>query len=620
MAQKADIGVIGLGVMGANLALNLADMGNKVAVFNRTHTVTEGFMTGEARSKGIVAADTVEELVALLETPRVVLIMVKAGEAVDLVIAQLSDSLEDGDVIIDGGNSLYQDTDRRRALVEDRDLFYLGLGVSGGEEGARRGPSLMPGGSPQAWDRVEAMLKGVAARAPDGAPCCEWLGEGGAGHFVKMVHNGIEYGDMQLIAEAYDLMRRGLGMEAAEIGETFAEWNKGRLRSYLIEITAEILVETIDDVPIVDLILDAAGQKGTGKWTVISSMDLGQPTSLVAEAVYARIVSSDPAGRQRASRLFDQPIGKASVTADEIESALYASKIMSYTQGFRLMDAASSEYGWNLDLATIASIWRAGCIIRADFLEDITDAYRDNPGLADLSESEFFADALNDALPAWRRVVADAAHTGVPAPAYSIGTRLFRLPTIGKAACQLDPGPAGLLRCPHLRTRRPPTWRVLPPRVGVGLTRRSCPQNRPLPRCKGGNRRRKGGFGQTGGVPGTSMRSGESKSGSDSSAFSTWSRRTPMMKRIASRNGTEIAVSARSWTIGLALKAIPSPAAASMSRSLAPSPIATTWSVGIPSLAAISSRNLAFRGPSTSSPSSFPVNTPSLSSSEFDSE
>jgi 6-phosphogluconate dehydrogenase len=283
----------------------------------------------------------------------------------------------------------------------------------------------MPGGSPAAWERVEVMLKGIAARAPDGSPCVAWIGEGGAGHFVKMVHNGIEYGDMQVIAEAYDLMRRGLGMGAAEIGEAFFGWNEGRLRSYLIEITASILSETDDGTPLVDLILDAAGQKGTGKWTVMSSMDLAQPTTLVAEAVYARIVSSVPERRARAARIFDRPIGTLDVATEAIEQALYASKIISYAQGFGLMRAASDEFGWDLDLGTIASIWRAGCIIRADFLEDITAAYRADAELPEMFENEFFASALNDAENAWRTVVASAVEVGVPVPAYSSALAYF---------------------------------------------------------------------------------------------------------------------------------------------------------------------------------------------------
>ena len=435
MTEKADVAVVGLAVMGANLALNLADMGNLVAVHNRTTEVTDRFMAEGGAENGILAAESLEELVGMLNTPRVVLLMVKAGDAVDILIASLSDYLEDGDIIIDGGNSLYQDTERRRALVEDRGLLYLGMGISGGEEGARRGPSIMPGGSPAAWEHVEPLLKGIAARAPDGSPCAEWMGPGGAGHFVKMVHNGIEYGDMQVIAEAYDLMSRGMGMPASEIARVFAEWNEGRLRSYLIEITSQILETYEDGTPLVELILDAAGQKGTGKWTVITSMELGEPTTLVSEAVYARMVSSDPDRRKQASLVFDDGVGRIeSVTTDDIEQALYASKIISYAQGFRLLDSASQDNEWDLDLGTIASIWRAGCIIRAEFLEDITAAYRNEPGLADMAQDGFFSSALHDAQEAWRRVVAAAVIAGIPVPAYSSalayfdGNRSERLP------------------------------------------------------------------------------------------------------------------------------------------------------------------------------------------------
>jgi 6-phosphogluconate dehydrogenase len=418
--------VVGLGVMGANLALNLADMGNDVVVYNRTESVTEDYLSGEAGQKEIRGAKTLEEAAAMMERPRTFLLMVKAGDPVDQVIAALSDCLEEGDIIIDGGNSLYTDTERRQRQAEDRGFLYLGIGISGGEEGARHGPSIMPGGSYEGWRHVEPMLKGIAARAPDGKPCCEWIGPGGAGHFVKMVHNGIEYGDMQVIAEAYDLMRRGLGKSPEDMAPVFSEWNEGRLRSYLIEISARIMRTRLDDEPIVDLILDAAGQKGTGKWTVISSMDLGQPTTLVAEAVYGRIVSSDPEGRKRAASIFsDPPAPLGGVSTADIETALYASKIISYAQGFRLMRSASEEHDWDLDLGTIASIWRAGCIIRAEFLEDITSAYRRNPDLADMIEDEFFSTALREAEASWRSTVAGAATSGIPSPAYSSALAYF---------------------------------------------------------------------------------------------------------------------------------------------------------------------------------------------------
>ncbi|MGD2061832.1 MAG: NADP-dependent phosphogluconate dehydrogenase, partial [Acidimicrobiia bacterium] len=353
MSNQSDIGVVGLGVMGANLALNLADSGFRVTVYNRTASVTDEFMSGEAADKDISPVHDYESLVASLQKPRVVMIMVKAGDPVDYVISDLVENLEAGDVIIDGGNSRYTDTARRYQAMKEKGIRYVGAGVSGGEEGARFGPSIMPGGDPEAWPLIKDMLQGIAALAPDGSPCCEWIGEGGAGHFVKMVHNGIEYGDMQVIAEAYDLMRRGQGKSLAEISAVFEEWDRGRLKSYLVEITADILATTEDGEPLIDMILDAAAQKGTGKWTVIASMEDAQPTTLVAEAVYARIVSSNPEERQRTARLFDTPIDTIDhVDTDEIEAALYASKIISYAQGFRLLEAASRDHEWNLDLGT----------------------------------------------------------------------------------------------------------------------------------------------------------------------------------------------------------------------------------------------------------------------------
>ena len=426
MSDKADIAVVGLGVMGANLALNLADRGHGVVAYNRTASVTDDFVAGEAGALGITPAYSIEEMIGMLARPRVLLLMVTAGSAVDSVIDSVFEHLEEGDIIIDGGNSLFSDTARRQELVESRGLLYVGMGVSGGEEGARHGPSIMPGGSGEAWQHLEPMLKGIAAKAPDGKPCCEWIGPGGAGHFVKMVHNGIEYGDMQVIAEAYDLMRRGMGLEPTEMSDVFARWNEGRLRSYLIEITSEILSTELEGRPIVDLILDAAGQKGTGKWTVVSSMELGQPTTLVGEAVYARIVSSDPDARRRAATIYDSPIGSLEhIATDDLESALYASKIISYAQGFRLMLAASDEHGWELDLGTIASIWRAGCIIRADFLEDITAAYVRDRDLPDMIEDDFFAGALKEAEASWRSAVSGAVQVGLPTPAYSSALAYF---------------------------------------------------------------------------------------------------------------------------------------------------------------------------------------------------
>ncbi|HEU4319226.1 MAG TPA: decarboxylating NADP(+)-dependent phosphogluconate dehydrogenase [Acidimicrobiia bacterium] len=426
MNVQSDIAVVGLAVMGANLALNLADSGNRVTLYNRTTSVTEKLMAGEAAGKDMVAAATLEEMVATLSTPRVILLMVKAGDPVDYVLDDLVPLLDEGDIVIDGGNSLFTDTARRYEALQSKGIRFVGAGVSGGEEGARHGPSIMPGGDPEAWPVIQGMLKGIAAVAPDGQPCCEWIGEGGAGHFVKMVHNGIEYGDMQVIAEAYDLMRRGMGMAPAEIGDVFAAWNEGRLKSYLVEITADILRTTEDGEPLIDHILDAAGQKGTGKWTVIASMEAAEPTTLVSEAVYARIVSSDPERRGRLAARFGTPIGRIEgVTVGDIESALYASKIVSYAQGFRLLQAASDEYSWSLEMGTLAAIWRAGCIIRAAFLEDITAAYEADPHLADLTEADFFTAALREAETSWRKVVSSAATTGIPAPAYASALAYF---------------------------------------------------------------------------------------------------------------------------------------------------------------------------------------------------
>jgi 6-phosphogluconate dehydrogenase len=435
VTSQSDIAVVGLAVMGANLALNLADSGFRVTVYNRTGAVTDEFMAGEAATKDMVATHSYEELVSSLARPRVTLLMVKAGAAIDAVIDELAPLLDEGDIIVDGGNSLFTDTARRHESLAEQGIRFVGAGISGGEEGARHGPSIMPGGDPEAWPRIRDMLQGIAATAPDGTPCCEWIGEGGAGHFVKMVHNGIEYGDMQVIAEAYDIMRRGMGMSPSEIADVFATWNESRLESYLVEITADILKATEIGEPLIDKILDAAEQKGTGKWTVIASMDSGEPTSLVAEAVYARIVSSDPERRARTADLYSTSTGAVEgVTVADIEAALYASKIISYAQGFRLLRGASDEHGWNLRLGALASIWRAGCIIRARFLEEITGAYATDPDLDDLGAADFFTDALQQAQPSWRRVVAAASMAGIPTPAYSSalayfdGMRSLRLP------------------------------------------------------------------------------------------------------------------------------------------------------------------------------------------------
>ncbi|MEL7156946.1 MAG: decarboxylating NADP(+)-dependent phosphogluconate dehydrogenase, partial [Actinomycetota bacterium] len=439
----ADIGLVGLAVMGQNLVLNMADHDLRVAVYNRTTATTTEFAEGVAApyvaDGRIVTAASLEELVAALARPRRIMLMVRAGAVVDTVIEQLAPLLDDGDVIIDGGNSFYPDTARRQQALEERGLLYVGTGVSGGEEGARNGPSIMPGGSPAARSLVEPVFEAIAAKADDGAPCTAWLGPGGSGHFVKMVHNGIEYGDMQVLAEAYSLLQaRGLDNQA--MAEVFDRWRHGVLRSYLVDITAEILATTDDDGHhVIDHILDAAGQKGSGRWTVTTALELGQPLTLIGEAVMARQLSSDVDIRQVASQRLVGPDGDGVIAADElsiddIELAVYGSKIISYAQGLMLAAEASREFDWGLDLGVIASIWRAGCIIRARFLSDITEAYERRPDLPNLLLADFFADAMAVAHPALRRVVAAAIGAGVPVPAYASaltfydGFRRSRLP------------------------------------------------------------------------------------------------------------------------------------------------------------------------------------------------
>ncbi len=405
--------------MGQNLVLNMTDHGYRVAVYNRTASVTERFLADQARGHDVVATWSIEELVSSLARPRIVMVMVKAGAPVDAVIDQLRPHLEQGDIIVDGGNSLYTDTIRRSREVESGGLLYVGAGVSGGEEGARTGPSIMPGGSPAAWPAVRGILQSIAARVEDGTPCCDWVGPDGAGHYVKMVHNGIEYGDMQVIAEAYALMK-AMGVDHDQMAATFRSWGEGVLESFLIEITADILATRDEDgEPLVEKILDTAGQKGTGKWTVISSMELGQPVTLVAEAVFARIVSALRDARLAVAPVLEGPAAVAAIDLDDIRDALYASKIVSYTQGFLLLRAASEEHGWDLDLGRIASLWREGCIIRAVFLDDITAAFRRDPALPALLADGFFAGAVNSAQHGWRRVVAAAVASGIPVPAYS---------------------------------------------------------------------------------------------------------------------------------------------------------------------------------------------------------
>ena len=429
IGTKADIGVIGLAVMGRNLVLNLIDHGHRVAVFNRTGSKTKAFVASGEGGNQLIGAYALPEFVAAIATPRTVLMMIKAGEPVDNQIEALLPLLDEGDVIIDGGNSLFSDTERRYVECKDSGILYVGAGISGGEEGARNGPSIMPGGDPEAWPVIAPMLTDIAAKVDD-EPMAAWIGPGGAGHFVKMVHNGIEYGDMQVIAEAYDIMRRGIGLTSSQMQESFAEWNTGVLDSYLIEITADILSHTQDDAtPTIDVILDAAGQKGTGKWTVISSMEEGMPVTLVGESVYARMVSSLIDERAAASSVFDTPIDSTPFEEDDaladLHDALYASKIVSYAQGFMLVHAASAAYGWDLDAGTIAGIWRAGCVIRSRFLANITDAYRSQPDLENLLLDEFFSSEISAAVPGWRRTVARAVASGIPTPAYSSALAFF---------------------------------------------------------------------------------------------------------------------------------------------------------------------------------------------------
>jgi 6-phosphogluconate dehydrogenase len=426
--------------MGQNLILNMNDHGFTVVAFNRTVEKVDHFLANEARGTKVIGAHSIEEMVAQLKKPRRVMLMVKAGQAVDEFIEHLLPHLEPGDIIIDGGNSLFEDTIRRVKYVESKGLLYIGTGVSGGEEGARRGPSIMPGGSPAAWPHVKDIFQCIAAKV-DGAPCCDWVGEGGAGHYVKMVHNGIEYGDMQLIGEAYNLMKTGLGLTPEQMHEVFGEWNKGELNSYLIEITRDILAfKDADGQPLVDKILDTAGQKGTGKWTVESSQNLGIPITLIAEAVYARCVSAMKEERVAAAKKLKGP--KPTIKGDQkkfieaIRQALYASKIVSYAQGYMLMRAAAKpeQYNWNLNYGGIALMWRGGCIIRSAFLGEIKKAFDKNPKLSNLLLDPFFKKAIKDCQRSWRNVVAMAAKKGIPVPAFSTalafydGYRTERLP------------------------------------------------------------------------------------------------------------------------------------------------------------------------------------------------
>ena len=435
MEPKGDIAVIGLAVMGQNLILNMNDHGFTVVAFNRTVEKVDEFLAKEAKGTNVLGAHSIEEAVKMLKRPRRVMCMVKAGKPVDEFIEQLLPHLEPGDIIIDGGNSLFDDTNRRVKYVESKGLLYVGTGVSGGEEGARHGPSIMPGGSPAAWPHVKDIFQGIAAKVDGGVPCCDWVGEGGAGHYVKMVHNGIEYGDMQLICEAYNIMKNGLGLSADEMHDVFAEWNKGDLDSYLIEISRDILAKKdADGTPLVDKILDTAGQKGTGKWTVINSQDLGIPITLMAEAVYSRCVSALKEERVKAAKKLKGPrpsIGAAkkdvakNAFIEDIKSALYASKIVSYAQGYMLMRAAAAEYKWNLNYGGIALMWRGGCIIRSRFLGKIKEAYDNNPKLLNLMLDDYFRGEIKKSQKGWRHIVATAAKKGIPVPAFSTALSFY---------------------------------------------------------------------------------------------------------------------------------------------------------------------------------------------------
>ena len=436
---QADIGLIGLAVMGENLVMNMASKGFTVAVYNRTTQRVTDFLAGRAKGKSILGAYSIEEFVGSLKKPRKVMLLVKAGQPVDDFIERLIPHLDAGDIIIDGGNSHFPDTARRMAYVESKGLLYVGTGVSGGEEGALKGPSMMPGGSPAAWPHVKSIFQAISAKAPDGSPCCDWVGEGGAGHFVKMVHNGIEYGDMQLICEAYQLMKDLLGMTADEMHETFKVWNEQELDSYLIEITRDILAYRDEDGnPLLDKILDAAGQKGTGKWTTMAALDAGVPLTLISEAVFARFLSAVKEERVNASGVLADPAprsgGDRRAMIEAIKQALYASKIVSYAQGYQLMRAAAKTYGWNLNYGGIALMWRGGCIIRSAFLGRIKEAFDADPALTNLMLSPYFADALRSAQEGWRKVCAEAVLNGVPVPAFQAalsyydGYRAARLP------------------------------------------------------------------------------------------------------------------------------------------------------------------------------------------------
>jgi 6-phosphogluconate dehydrogenase len=427
--QKADIGLIGLAVMGQNLALNINDHGYRVAVYNRTPEKTDAFLDGPAQGSEIQGFHDLAEFTASLSLPRKIILMVRAGDPVDHLIEQLLPYLEPGDIIMDGGNSRFTDTNRRYRDLTQKEIRFVGCGISGGEEGARHGPSIMPGGNESAWPEIRPILQSIAAKV-DGEPCCQWVGPAGSGHYVKMVHNGIEYGDMQLISEAYHLLRQGLGLSIDEIQAIYHKWNQGVLDSYLIEITANILgMKDQDGSPLLDKILDTAGQKGTGKWTGINAMELGVPLSLIAEAVFARFLSALKEERALASTQYASPetqfSGDLETTIRAIHDALYASKIISYAQGYMLMREAATVYGWELNYGAIALMWRGGCIIRSRFLGDIKRAFSKNPGLKNLLMDDFFIQAIKAAEPGWRKATMLGIELGIPLPTFSSALAFF---------------------------------------------------------------------------------------------------------------------------------------------------------------------------------------------------
>ena len=428
--SDADIGLIGLAVMGENLVLNMASNGYNVVVYNRTISKVDEFLAGRAAGETIIGSHSLEEMCSKLARPRRIMIMVKAGAAVDKVIDGLLPHLDEGDILIDGGNSEFPDSIRRTEDLGAQGILFIGTGVSGGEEGALKGPSIMPGGNPAAWPHVKPIFQSIAAKTDAGEPCCEWVGRGGAGHFVKMVHNGIEYGDMQMICETYQMMKDGLGMSNQQMHDVFSKWNDGVLDSYLIEITRDILGYVDEDgIATVDVILDKAGQKGTGKWTAISALDVGQPLTLIGEAVFARCLSALKEERVSASKVLKGPDSKfegdPGALVEDLEQALYASKIVSYAQGYQLMRAISDEKEWELNYGAIALMWRGGCIIRSAFLGNIRDAFQSDPGLTNLLLDPFFESAVENAQSAWRRVVATAATVGIPMPAISAALAYF---------------------------------------------------------------------------------------------------------------------------------------------------------------------------------------------------